>query len=271
MGRGPRASSWSARYWRSAPTTGRSPHRSRRSSSNLARFQVSTRSLAHDVAVRLRERVDGGEDGSAVLATVAAEMAMAGESAARVAELAVRVLERPLDPAESMGDYSFLIAVRSLIVADELELATRTLDEAVDAAAHRGAAFGLRFLMVFRSDAAYRRGALFDAEADARIGYDLALENEWLIGVPASVAHLVFALIERGELGEAARVVEEAGLGGPAAGASGPLHDASPAARPRAPSHRRRRAGGRSRRSTRVRAAPDRDRRVESVGHPLAF
>ena len=72
--------------------------------------------------------------------------------------------------------------------------------------------------MVFRSDAAYRRGALFDAEADARIGYDLALENEWLIGVPASVAHLVFALIERGELGEAARVVEEAGLGGPAAG-----------------------------------------------------
>ena len=185
---------------------------------NLARFQVSTRSLAHDVAVRLRERVDGGEDGSAVLATVAAEMAMAGESAARVAELAVRVLERPLDPAESMGDYSFLIAVRSLIVADELELATRTLDEAVDAAAHRGAAFGLRFLMVFRSDAAYRRGALFDAEADARIGYDLALENEWLIGVPASVAHLVFALIERGELGEAARVVEEAGLGGPAAG-----------------------------------------------------
>jgi DNA-binding CsgD family transcriptional regulator len=184
---------------------------------NLARFQVSTRPLAHDVAARLRARVDAGEEGTAVLATVAAEMAMAGESATRVAELATRVLERPLDPAESMGDYSFIIAVRSLIVAEALELATRVLDEAIDAAADRGAAFDLRFLMVFRSDAAYRRGAVLDAEADARTGYDLALENEWLIGVPASVAYLVIALIERAELDEAARVVDEAGLGGPAA------------------------------------------------------
>ena len=45
--------------------------------------------------------------------------------------------------------------------------------------------------MAFRSDAAYRRGAVLDAEADARTGYHLALENEWLIGVPASVAYLV--------------------------------------------------------------------------------
>ena len=48
---------------------------------NMARFQVSTRPLARDAAARLRERVDAGEDDTAVLATVAAEMVMAGESA----------------------------------------------------------------------------------------------------------------------------------------------------------------------------------------------
>ena len=115
-----------------------------------------------------------------------------------------------------MGD-RLIIAARALTMADTLERATRMLDEAINAAAHRGAVFDLRFLMLFRSDAAYRRGAVFDAEADARTGYDWALENEWLIGVPASVAYLVIALIERAELDEAARVVDEAGLGGPAA------------------------------------------------------
>jgi DNA-binding CsgD family transcriptional regulator len=183
---------------------------------NLARFQISTRPLARDVAARLRARVDAGEDDTAVLATVAAEMAMAGESAARVAELATRVLERPLDPTESMGDYSFIIAIRSLIVAEELEVATRVLDEQIDTAAHRGAVSDLRFLTVFRADAAYRRGAVLDSEADARASYDLALENEWLIGVPASAAYLTIALIERAELEEAAQIVEEAGLAGPA-------------------------------------------------------
>jgi DNA-binding CsgD family transcriptional regulator len=182
---------------------------------NVARFQISTRPLARGVATRLRERVDAGENGAAMLATVAAEMAMAGESATRVTALATRALERALDPAESLGDYSFIIAVRALIVAEELEMATRVLDEAIDAAAHRGAAFDLRFLTVFRSDAAYRRGAVFDAEADARTGYELALENEWLIGMPGSVAYLVIALIERAALDEAARLVDEAGLDGP--------------------------------------------------------
>ena len=60
---------------------------------NLARFQASTRPLARDAAARLRERVDAGEAGTAMLATVAAEMAMAGESATRVAGWPQRVLD----------------------------------------------------------------------------------------------------------------------------------------------------------------------------------
>ena len=110
-----------------------------------------------------------------------------------------------------------MIALRSLIMAEELELATRVLDETIDAASRRGAAFNLGFLMAFRSDAAYRRGAVSDAEADARAGYALALESEWLIGLPASIAHLVTALVERAELDEAARVIADAGLARPAA------------------------------------------------------
>ena len=184
---------------------------------NLARFQASTRPLGRDAAARLRARVDAGEHGAAMLATVAAEMAMAGESATRVADLAKRVLERPPDPGESMGDYSFMIALRALTVAEELELATRVLDEAIAAASRRGAAIDLGFLMAFRSDAAYRRGNVFDAEADARAAYACALESEWLIGLPASVAYLVTALVERGELEEATRLVDEAGLAAPAA------------------------------------------------------
>jgi DNA-binding CsgD family transcriptional regulator len=184
---------------------------------NLARLQASTRPLARDAAARLRERVDAGEDGAAMLATVAAEMAMAGESATRVAELAKRVLERPSDPGESMGDWTFMIALRSLTVTEELELVMRVLDQAIDAASRRGAANELGFLLAFRSDAASRRGAILDAEADARSAYAFALESEWLSGLPASVAFLVTALIERGELEEAAQVVDAAGLAAPAA------------------------------------------------------
>ena len=183
---------------------------------NLARFQASTRPLARDAAARLRRRVDAGENGTAMLATVAAEMAMAGDSAPRVVELATRALEPPRESGQSMADYSFMIAVRALIMAEELGLATRVLDDAIDAASGRGAALDLGFLMAFRSDAAYRQGAVFDAEADARTAYALALDNEWLIGRQASVAYLVTALVERAQLAEAAHVVGEAGLDGPA-------------------------------------------------------
>jgi hypothetical protein len=62
----------------------------------------------------------------------------------------------------------------------------------------------------------YRRGDLFESEADARAAYRFALELRWPMGRPAILAQLVTALIERGELEEAEAALADSGLSAPA-------------------------------------------------------
>lgn len=186
---------------------------------NLARFQVSSRRQAQVFADRLRARLEAGDSTTPVLATVAAEMAMAGEPAHRVADLAATVVERTgVDRlAIARGDYALHIALRSLMAADELDLATRVLDREVARAQRDGAALDFMLYSAYRADAAYRRGAVDESEADARSATALALERGWTSGLPGCVAPLVGALIERDELDEAGAAIVRARLDAPAA------------------------------------------------------
>lgn len=186
---------------------------------DLARFQVASRRGAQAFADRLRARFRDGDDTTAVLATVAAEMVMAGEPAGDVAAVAGRVIERTGadSPALAAGGYGLHVALRSLMAADELELATRVLDREIARAGRNGAALDFMLYSTYRADAAYRRGAVGESETDARSATALALERGWTSGVPGCVAPLVTALTERGELEEAAAAVASAGLDAPAA------------------------------------------------------
>lgn len=186
---------------------------------NHARTQLSARAATRSITARLARRDgdgDGERDGT-VLAAMAAELAMAGVSASRVAQLSLRSLERLGEPRQPIDQYTFSTAVRSLLVADELDAAVGALDVALEAARNRGMALEFGMLALFRAEAAYRRGDVFDSEADARAAYALASPSSWAMGLPAIAAHLVLALVERGELGEAVAVLEDAGLAAPAA------------------------------------------------------
>jgi ATP/maltotriose-dependent transcriptional regulator MalT len=64
--------------------------------------------------------------------------------------------------------------------------------------------------MTMRSHLAHRRGRIADAEADAQAAVDVMRLQGWAL--PAPVAYLIDALIERGETDKAAVELEEFGL-----------------------------------------------------------
>src|SRR2546427_3695349 len=60
----------------------------------------------------------------------------------------------------------------------------------------------------------YREGALADAEADATNAVSASLRTDEQVMLANSLAVLVLTLVEKGELGTAAALVERHGLGG---------------------------------------------------------
>lgn len=112
------------------------------------------------------------------------------------------------------GSFQWAYAPEALLFVDLLEEAKRACDAAVDAAQRRG--FVLLSMVVhgMRADVNLRRGAVADAEADARISYrltaELAAGGLPATGMPFGRAHLANALMLRGEWDEARRVLAEA-------------------------------------------------------------
>jgi DNA-binding CsgD family transcriptional regulator len=161
---------------------------------NVTRLNPLSRPRAGQAIEKLRSRVqERGERDPAVMATVAAEMALAGEPADDTAQLAERALSS-MAPAACSG-WSWHEAVRALVLADRFEPALRRLD----GRRTRGA-------LMLRSEAHLRRGDLAAAEADARALLELAHSRP--LAEEHAVVCLAEVLIERGELAEADRLLE---------------------------------------------------------------
>jgi len=181
---------------------------------NTARFERGARESTRSISRALRREQDDGADPT-VLAAMAAELAMAGEPAQRGIRLAQRGL-RALDGQAGMGESTVcLTLIRVLVSSDEIELGIRELDRLMANSRSSGSVLDFVFASVFRADAMYRSGDLFEAEADARAAYELALEHRWP-ATSAIVAQLLDVLTERGEFGPAEDALTEAGLDGPA-------------------------------------------------------
>jgi ATP/maltotriose-dependent transcriptional regulator MalT len=80
------------------------------------------------------------------------------------------------------------------------------LDEALADARARGSLIGFAVASCWRSEVSYRLGELADAEADARAAIEAAGSDGWVLA-PAVLGFLAQALIERGELAEADRLL----------------------------------------------------------------
>jgi DNA-binding CsgD family transcriptional regulator len=179
---------------------------------SMARFAVDSRRATYERAARLRQRVEDGElDGAMELTVAAMEVAMSGESAAHAADLAERAAEALKgDPivAVVVG-----FAVHNMTVADRLEDADRILTATIDEARRQQANYRVGPLLVFRSEARFRAGALADAAADAEAART-AYAHAGRLSVLGAATALVQALTERGELEAAEAALAAAGADG---------------------------------------------------------
>ncbi len=132
------------------------------------------------------------------------------ESPEKVAELAQLALSGHW--LIESGSFQFAYAGEALLFIDRLEEAKRACDAAADVAHRWGWATAVVYGL--RSNVNLRRGAVADAEADARISDrlcgELAARGLPALGRPFGRAHLANALMVRGEWDEAGRMLADA-------------------------------------------------------------
>ena len=122
----------------------------------------------------------------------------------------VRAIDLAAEGLGAMGEeeraWNYTTGCYAMLHCDRLEEAIRFLDPLIEAVRRRGAVFNFSSLSMTRAIIHYARGALGEAEADARTALDaLPHHNVWF--VPHAHAWLAQVLIERGELDEASALL----------------------------------------------------------------
>jgi DNA-binding CsgD family transcriptional regulator len=175
-----------------------------------ARLDHSIVSLANERLAQHGERPAGDTPSERLLLGVMAmDAALVGRPSERVAALAERALRDgtaatrhpAISPPLNQAAYA-------LVVVGGLDEAQAFYDHALQDARRKGSVIGFAVASCWRSHLAYRRGRIDDAEADARSALAIVQEQRWVLGLPAAVAFLVEALVERGEHDAAWRVLE---------------------------------------------------------------
>jgi DNA-binding CsgD family transcriptional regulator len=139
-------------------------------------------------------------------ATLAIDEAMWLRSASKAIDLAHGALASGLPLEAHTAENWAILALAALTVADALDDALQYMDEILVHAREEGAALTVATVLSLRGHAAFRRGDLIAAQADAQAALDLAhgmLGVEFGIFLAAPVA--VFAGLERGETPDSLR------------------------------------------------------------------
>ena len=177
-----------------------------------ARLIADTLPLSRERIARLPPAIAGDTPGERMLlATLAQQRTLDGAPATEAVALATRAIRGGL-VAEQSGDSGLVIdAVFALIAGGGLDLAERTIEEALADVRRRGSVIGFARQSCMRALLNLERGALAEAESDARGTIDAAWEPGYRI---ARMAHgpLVHALVDQGRLGEADDALAVAGL-----------------------------------------------------------
>jgi DNA-binding CsgD family transcriptional regulator len=176
---------------------------------------ASARQAAEETIAGLRD--PGGPAQTVLQATVLATLAMDEVahlgSAPRAIDLARRALAVPLPVEPHRGESWAMLALATLVAADELDAARRGTDEVLTQARQRGAALTVATISALRAVIGLRSGELSDAQADAETAIDLASEllgKEFLV---LAVTAAVFAGLERGESTDSLRrLIQRSGV-----------------------------------------------------------
>ncbi len=167
------------------------------------------------------EQMEAGLDlDPAILACLALAIAASRGPAAA----AIRLADRVLATSRLEWPNSVLAGMigNALIYAGAVSRAGRFYDQTIETAARRGSRLTVAWQWVMRSDASLRLGEVRRAEAEARAGLEVFEEGGGDPGLAWGLANLLNALLARGALDEADRLLDR-GIVGPSAPPSLPL------------------------------------------------
>jgi DNA-binding CsgD family transcriptional regulator len=164
---------------------------------------------------RLRALAErAGAAGRSLLLLIAFRTAFDGGRHEEILALVERALDHGrLIASESGEALEITWAARALTFIDELDPADRLIDEIVADSQRRGSVMGYAAASAWRAAISLRRGLVAPAEADARSAIELASAHGLHFIAPHTYSFLGEALIEQGELEEAAMLLEHAELG----------------------------------------------------------
>ena len=179
------------------------------------RRDVRLQARADERVARLRA-LAGGEGGvlpdpvQRVLLAALAFDAVLQQPAATVGDFARRALGDGQLLAEQGPESPALpLAIIALWMSEDLAGASAALDSALDAARQQGSVMGFVMLSCWRSHVAWRAGDLTLAEADGANALEVGRE----LGIPPAVAYatasLGDALLDRGEVDDAAALLDD--------------------------------------------------------------
>lgn len=145
---------------------------------------------ARERLLRFRGQLEGRSRAERVLLAAVAALSMSlGETADEVVDVAKRALGGLRLLREQSSEWPlYQVVVMLLLRADQLELANRQLDAALADARTRGSPLAFCGISVLRSQLAYRRGVLADAEAEARGALDAAQLHQSFLDLYALAA-----------------------------------------------------------------------------------
>jgi DNA-binding CsgD family transcriptional regulator len=126
-------------------------------------------------------------------------------------ELAVELARRALAPGNLLasGSTAFYDTVVVLARSGFIDEAVSILDQAVAQARRRGDILNVALMLMTRGKQQTDRGDLRAAVADLREAIDLSVAHGMLVTWPDNIGLLAHALLERGDAGEAARVIDQ--------------------------------------------------------------
>ncbi|HEX8105829.1 MAG TPA: AAA family ATPase, partial [Solirubrobacteraceae bacterium] len=167
-----------------------------------AYISLKARALVADRVAAFRDT--GGTPGSALealqLAGATLDAIMASRPASEVAAMGRRALAFPLPADPVPGSNHVLIATVALAFAERLDEVDAIYRAALADARRRGAAIEVAAVSSLRAMVSYRRGALLEAEADARAALDLAAEVRGAEALMVNaLAYAIHTGIDRGD------------------------------------------------------------------------
>jgi DNA-binding CsgD family transcriptional regulator len=151
-----------------------------------------------------------------VLASLAFERARASESAGEAAGY----IERALAGGRLLGEKELDVAglfydlMTALLATDELDLADAYLEQMLADARARASIPAVAFVTCYRGRCSMRRGAVAQAEADARTALELLTSHDIRLGPRIALSLLIEALVEGGEVAGAERALSSSDVGG---------------------------------------------------------